>query len=77
MIQFKTNGIIVVFSILLVSNLCARAQVDDYWVGDFDTEKNCEKEELIKSLMEEKNPSRCATKSKGNQMLIQIYSYSF
>ena len=69
MIRLKTNGIIVlVLFILLVSNLCVRAQEDDYWVGDFDTDKNCEKEELVKKLMEDQSPSRCAQKSKGKQM---------
>ena len=39
---------------------------EDYWIGAFDEEKNCEKEALIKTLMEEQNPSRCALKSIGN-----------
>ena len=67
--QYKRNNLIsLVLTILLYSKLYLCKDYDDYWIGDFDPDKNCEKEELIKKLMNGQNPSRCALKSKGNNM---------
>ena len=66
-IRIITIFIIRTVLILLLSsdqNLCQEDK--DYWISAFDEEKNCEKEELIKTLMEQQNPSRCASRSIGN-----------
>ena len=69
--QYKRTILISFVLILLLYSKCYLCQdYDDYWIGDFDPDKNCEKEELIKKLMDEQNPSRCALKSKGNKMYI-------
>ena len=44
---------------------CAVGDVEDYWDGDFDENKNCKTEELIRNLSMEQNPGRCALKSSG------------
>ena len=71
------RNIVVCVFVLLISNLCVRAHDDDYWDGDWDENKNCEKEEKITKLLQEQNPARCAMRSKGNQMHIQSHLYSF
>ena len=38
---------------------------DDYWDDDFDPNKNCKKEDLIKELYKDRNPRRCAVKRRG------------
>ena len=38
---------------------------EDYWSDDFDEDKNCEQEELIKKLQKETSPSRCSSKMAG------------
>ena len=47
--------------ILINYKLC----VIDYWSEDFDVNKNCEEEDLIGKLLQEKNPERCAKRLKG------------
>ena len=77
MTQLSTDrNIVVCVFVLLISKLCVRARDDDYWDGDWDENKNCEKEEQITKLLQEQNPARCAMKSKGNQMRIQSNLYS-
>jgi len=39
---------------------------EDYWSDDFDEDKNCEQEELIKKLQKETSPSRCSSKMAGS-----------
>ena len=39
---------------------------DDYWADDFDENKNCEKEDLLKKLSRQKNPGRCSFARRGN-----------
>ena len=46
--------------ILITPKLC-----QDYWSEDFDTNKNCEDEELMGKLILEKNPQKCSRKGKG------------
>ena len=46
--------------ILIPSQLC-----QDYWDENFDENKNCEDEDLIRKLLQEQNPSRCAKEQKG------------
>ena len=57
------------FVILLIltssDHLKVKASMD-YWDDDFDEDKNCEKEELIKKLRRESGGERCAIKSRGN-----------
>ena len=39
--------------------------MEDYWSDDFDEDKNCDQEELIKKLQKETSPSRCSSKMAG------------
>ena len=58
---------------LLITLTCLALQLqnqiinafDDYWDDDFDPNKNCKKEDLIKELYKDRNPRRCAVKRRG------------
>ena len=43
----------------------AVGEVVNYWDDDFDVNKNCKREELIRKLSVEQYPGRCASKSSG------------
>ena len=40
-----------------------RARSQDYWSGDFDTEKNCLQEKRIEELGNKKEGSQCTTET--------------
>ena len=77
MITFPINILLI---LLHNSKLYLCQEEVDYWNGDFDEDKNCEKEELMAKLMEDGKMDRryrCATKRGGNHMNIQHHWYPF
>ena len=63
--------------ILIVMMLkLAFGEIVDYWDGDFDENKNCEKEELIGKLSREEQPGRCASKTEGNVLSFYVSKWS-
>lgn len=47
-------------------------RTEDYFSENFDVNKNCEKEGLIKKLIEEKQHERCSVTTEGYNIFIQI-----
>ena len=47
-------------------------RTEDYFSENFDVNKNCEKEDLIKELLEEKQHERCSVTTEGYTILIQM-----
>ena len=53
---------------------------DDYFTENFDVNKNCKKEDLIKKLLKEHNFERCSVRSKGDLSWLCTplkFTYSF
>ena len=46
--------------------------MQDYWSDDFDEDKNCEHEELIKRLQNQTSPSRCSHKAAGTNQCLSL-----
>ena len=62
-----------VILLILTSSIQLKVKASmDYWDDDFDEDKNCAKEELIKKLRRESGGERCAIKSRGNIRNIRI-----
>ena len=47
-------------------------RTEDYFSENFDVNKNCEKESLIKKLLEEKQNERCSVTTEGYTIFIQM-----
>ena len=58
------NLIVRLIPIVIMIKL-AVGEVVNYWDDDFDVNKNCKREELIRKLSVEQYPGRCASKSSG------------
>ena len=52
--------------VLLLLPFITQAKDDpDYWSGDFDENKNCDREEEMTKLRKETDPGRCSSSTTG------------
>lgn len=54
-------------------------RTDDYFSEDFDVNKNCQKESVIKKLLKEKQHERCSVTTEGqiDKSLINSFLFQF
>ena len=60
------------FVLLLILIKQTFQRTEDYFSENFDVNKNCEKEGLIKKLIEDNQHERCSVTTKGYTIFIQM-----